>query len=108
MYKTKIFISYTFGSYDITFEKEFNLPFVPNPGISILDTDNEMEMDIELYSTDHRYVSIQYDVKDDEFIIDIRKPMRKGFEIYDVIDSFSETKWIRTDTTNIEQLIKML
>ena len=101
--KTRIWVSYSYGSWDLSFSKTFDLPFTPFFGMMItLDDDDNT---IELINTDHTHTIICYHVPWNYFEINVR--IHWQFPVTDdEVDSILETyaEWEREDNTDIPRL----
>jgi hypothetical protein len=111
MFKVKIYISYNYGGWSINFEKEFELPFAPYYDLVLLDNSNNAENNISLVNNDYQITLITYDVVDNSFFVDIRNRWKYPVSdetIDDLIKTFTQTDWIRTDTTDLNKLKELM
>ena len=109
--KTEIYMIHSYGAWQITFKKTFNLPFVPFIGLFILDEVEDNEVQIEL--ADNKYVRtiIYYFPKQEMFTVDIREHWREPVTdetIDDILKYFTACEWERRDDTDISQLKELM
>jgi hypothetical protein len=109
--KTEIWVSFNYGGWSLVFSKEFDFPFTPFLGLRILDEKGDFENMIELANNDYCRTIIDYKVKDNCFIVDIGNIWK--YEIAedvldDTIKCFTNTDWIRKDTTNVDDLKELM
>jgi len=105
--KTEIWVSFNYYSYNLIFLKEFEFPFTPFLGLTILDTKDDFENNIQLNNTNYCHTNITYNVKKNCFVIDVinlwQYPISKE-TIDDTIRCFINTGWVRKDKTDIDSL----
>jgi hypothetical protein len=111
MNKVRINISFAYGGWSIVFEKEFLLPFVPFFGMELSETFGDHTNEISLYNNDFTKTSIEYNITENLFDIYIRNFWRYGVTdetVDDIIDIYQRTGWTREDSTDIEELKKIM
>lgn len=110
-YNTDIWISFNYGGWSIRFSKEFDLPFVPFIGMSLMDKINGKENQIEFANHDYCKTDICYEHTDNKFIISVRNAWKRPVSdetIDDIIEIFTDTEWIREDNTDIKDLKNLM
>ena len=109
--KTEIWISFNYGAWSLIFSKNFELPFTPFYGLYLLDTVDDNENEIHFDKNDYCDTSIEFDVLENSFLVNIRNvwkhPVRDDV-VDDIISLFSNTKWKREDRTDIKELKELM
>lgn len=95
--------------YSLTFEKDFDLPFAPFLGMTVIDSwdDGEGETEIELVNDTGITTKIYYQAKEQYFYINYRRYFRYPMsetDIDELLESFSKSGWTRFDSTDIVKL----
>jgi len=108
---TDLWVSFNYGGWTISFSKKFNLPFPPFYGLSIDDSTEDYENDIELATHDYCSTLISYSIQKEEFSVDVRNVWRDPVSdetIDDILKTFTNTEWERHDTTDIDSLKELM
>lgn len=104
----EIFTSYRYGSWVLSFGKEFDLPFVPFIGLEITVGD---DLTIPFTQNEYNSCRISYDVVEQKFTVDRytiwRHPVADD-EVDLTIASFEEHCWKRWDSTDVESFKKLM
>jgi hypothetical protein len=112
MYKTEIWISFNYGGWNLVFSKKFELRFVPFFGLQLTETVNgDYENEIKLNNNDYTITTIDYNINNDQFDIDIRNHWKYPVSdetIDDTIKNFKLHSWDRHDNTNIDDLKELM
>jgi len=109
--KTEFWVIHSYGAWEITFKKNFDLPCTPFIGMFILDEVGDAECQIELANNQYKSTMIFYYTKTKSFIVDIREHWRQPVTdetIDDIIKYFTVCGWERTDTTDIVALKELM
>lgn len=110
-YKIDVWVTHSYGYYEIRFRKVFNLPFVPFIGLILCDNIDDNELMVELRNNEYCSTRIHYHLDINEFEVNIREPWRNPVtdETIDyVISSFTKAGWERKDQTDIADLKKLM
>lgn len=105
-YKVKIRYTYQYFSMHITFEKIYELPFVPFYNMSLSDGD----CCIDFVNTQYTKCCIMYELTDDIFVIYMTASLPRHYDV-DEIDYLVNDKyntWNRVDMTDIEEFKKFI
>lgn len=112
MYKTEIWISFNYGGWNLVFSKNFDLPFVPFFDLQLTETVNDdYEHVIKLNNNDYTITTIDYNINNNQFDIDIRNIWRYPVSdetIDEAIKRFKLHNWYRHDNTNIDELKELM
>ena len=112
MYKTEIWISFNYGGWNLVFSKNFELSFIPFFGLQLTETiDEDNENKIKLNNNDYTITTIDYNITNDQFDIDIRNHWKYPVSdetIDDTIKLFGLHNWNRQDNTNIDDLKELM
>lgn len=107
MHKTDIWVTHSYGYYEIRFSKVFDLPFAPFIGLIVTDSTDDNAVDVELVNNDYTTTRIYYHANKKEFEVNVRCPWRNPVTdeaIDHTINSFTLAGWQRQDQTNIAEL----
>ena len=109
--KTKVYVSFNYGGWHLSFKKDFDLEFTPFYDLSLMDLNDEYENIVEFKNNDYCQTIIFYDVNKKEFEVDVRwlwkEPVRDD-TIDDTIERFFKSGWERTDRENIDNFKKLM
>ena len=114
--QVEIIVDYKYGGWaNIEFKKKIDIPGVPFTGLIILESDDDMDMDIRLEEYCNHFESkrteITWDVQENEYCVLIetrwKKPVRN--EVIDqYLEIFNHFGWDRTDRTNIDDMKRLM
>ncbi len=107
---TLIYMTYSYGAYDVCFRKVFDFEFTPFMELTIRDDEGSMsELDIKLRNNQYQTTSIFYSVSADAFEINIRyrwPDTVSDEEVNNIIHLLTKKKWdvLRDDSKIIKEL----
>lgn len=107
MHKTDIWVTHSYGHFEIRFSKVFDLPCAPFIGLIVADSTDDNELDVELFNNDYTSTRIYYHASKAEFEVNVRQHWRNPVidEAVDhVINSFTRSGWQRQDHYDISEL----
>ena len=110
-HRVEIWVSYHYGGLYLGFSKSFDLPFVPFVGLILTDKYKDEENEIRLEENKYCHTTIMYDIREDNFLVDVRNvwPRAASIEVIDnALDTFKKTGWIREDNTNLDDLKELM
>jgi len=103
--KTEIWVSFSYGGWNLVFSKHFDLPFVPFHGLCLMDKTENFENPIRLETNEYCSTFIQYNLKNQSFYINVRNVWKYGVMdevIDDAINIFTKTGWTREDNAQMK------
>jgi hypothetical protein len=107
MRKTDIWVTHSYGYFEIRFSKVFDLPCPPFLGLIITDSTGDNELDVELVNNDYTSTRIYYHANKNEFEVNVRHRWRDAITD-DAIDctirNFTLAGWQRQDQNDIPAL----
>lgn len=105
--KIDIWVSFNYGGWMLSFSKTIELPFVPFYGLQLIENDDEHENIIKIETTEFQEALIYYYVGSDQIEINVRERWKRPVSdetIDETIEIYNHFKWIRHDTTNVDEL----
>jgi hypothetical protein len=109
--KTEVWVSFNYGGWSLIFLKEFDLPFTPFYGMSLLDELDYSENDIRFVTNDYCETIITYNAKHKKFVVDVHNRWKWAVTdetIDDTLKQFLNTNWERKDRTDISELKELM